>query len=461
MSRRVLPSSRGFAAQPLLPTRVPGVVRALARWAVLSSAAALQGCAADGDGAMSEPDPWLAANCGSNGIPAVLARIDLDEAVEYAGIYGRDPGPVITTNALLMDEVGRACFHATDMDACVIEVGEAQKLEPRCTASSPCPPFLLVTRGDEVTRSSDRADMLALLGTIDTPDEALALAMFEGHTLRCAHEITRMVRGTETLAHEGSIDVRTEWEECGSGVFTQTLRVTTDGELVDEGRQMIGGSPCTVGRRPFGLCLQPAAPSRLALGAFFASAAELEAASVYAFERLARELAALCAPAELIAAAALAALDEVRHARTVGALARRWGAEPNTPRVTSLPLRAPFAIAFDNAVEGCVRETYGALVAHHQALAARDPEVRSALAAIAEDETRHSLLSWQVAAWLEPRLPPAEQAALASARAAALHQLQLEREPGLNPREAALIGWPAPHVASTLIAQLGRALQLG
>jgi hypothetical protein len=48
-------------------------------------------------------------------------------------------------------------------------------------------------------------------------------------------------------------------------------------------------------------------------------------------------------------------------------------------------------------------ETYGASLAHHQALCARDPQVRAVMTAIAEDETRHAALSWQVAHWLELR----------------------------------------------------------
>lgn len=62
----------------------------------------------------------------------------------------------------------------------------------------------------------------------------------------------------------------------------------------------------------------------------------MEAASVHAFERLARELDAHAAPQELIAAARAAVLDEMRHARTAGRLARRFGANARAPEVPAL-----------------------------------------------------------------------------------------------------------------------------
>jgi len=56
-------------------------------------------------------------------------------------------------------------------------------------------------------------------------------------------------------------------------------------------------------------------------------------------------------------------------------------------------------VALENAVEGCVRETYGALIATRQAEAASDPVVRRAMRKIAADETAHAALSWDVASF--------------------------------------------------------------
>ena len=133
--------------------------------------------------------------------------------------------------------------------------------------------------------------------------------------------------------------------------------------------------------------------------------ASLEAASVTAFRRLHRQLEAFGAPRELLARVRKAAKDEIRHARTTGALARKYGATPRAPRIAPTS-ESPslFAVALENAREGCVRETYGALVAHLQTTRAADPEVRACMAVIADEETEHAALSWDVAAWLESRV---------------------------------------------------------
>src|SRR5258708_38720960 len=84
------------------------------------------------------------------------------------------------------------------------------------------------------------------------------------------------------------------------------------------------------GSRPAGACLRRAARSS-SRGRWLADAAWMEAASVRAFQRLARELAAHGAPLELVREARRAARDEARHARVMTTLARRHG--ERVPRV--------------------------------------------------------------------------------------------------------------------------------
>jgi hypothetical protein len=189
-----------------------------------------------------------------------------------------------------------------------------------------------------------------------------------------------------------------------------------------------------IGRRPAGLEL-PAPARGLRLGAAFADAAHLEAASVEAFRALAAELGAHGAPADLLERAERAAVDEVRHADVTTELARRFGAEPGgwsaPPRVARAPRRSLEALALENAVEGQVRETFGALVGLWQAAHARDPEVRAALASIAEDEARHGALSWSIAEWARTQLDEAACARVDGAMREALATLasELAREP--------------------------------
>ncbi len=219
----------------------------------------------------------------------------------------------------------------------------------------------------------------------------------------------------------------------------------------------INGIPActgTVGRRPNGL--RPAPRCELgasdAVGAWLAQCARLEAASVRAFRDLHRELEALGAPSALVRAAKRSAWDEVRHTRVVARLARARGAkveraaiakrgrrrEPVTEETRSARV---LALALENAVEGCVRETFGAFVAMKQSAEAKDERVRRAMRGIAEDETRHAALAWGIAAWVEGELEESGRADVGEAMRGAIGVLGCEvRGTGLG--VAAAIGLP-------------------
>ena len=181
---------------------------------------------------------------------------------------------------------------------------------------------------------------------------------------------------------------------------------------------------CFVGRRP--AAFTPTTEHGADLGAHFARAAELEALAVVAFKNLRAELQELGAPSRLLRALSSAARDEVRHARTTQRLALRFGKTVSSPRAFPREPRSIEAIAIENAVEGCVREAYGALSAVWQAHAAADPSVRGALRKIARDEVRHAALSMKVQRWLEPRLDPQGRGRVAEAKRAAVRELRAE-----------------------------------
>jgi hypothetical protein len=107
--------------------------------------------------------------------------------------------------------------------------------------------------------------------------------------------------------------------------------------------------------------------------------------------------------------------DEIRHARVMRSLARRRGGALRDVDVPSLPIRGLEDIARENAVEGCVAETIGAIVATYQAAHARDATVRNALGRIAQDETRHAELAWDVLGWSLARQAPEERQGTLSA----------------------------------------------
>jgi hypothetical protein len=206
-----------------------------------------------------------------------------------------------------------------------------------------------------------------------------------------------------------------------------------------------------VGRRPRGLAVSAPARAVDAVGATLAEMAHLEAASVHAFRRLASELAALRAPRALVRQAERAARDEVRHARTTAGLARKRGAKP-APVVIERGAKKPSLLDFaiENGVEGCVRESFGALVATRQASRARDPEIAQAMKTIAKDETRHAALSWAIARWVAPRLRAEERARVDAAMERAIASLRVEA--AATPEDVAReLGLPTRGEAEALV----------
>jgi hypothetical protein len=180
-----------------------------------------------------------------------------------------------------------------------------------------------------------------------------------------------------------------------------------------------------------------------AAAAWLARAAFLEAASVDAFRLLRRDLAALGAPRRLLRAASRAARDEKRHARRMRSLARRSGqTPPPASRVTATTLPTLEAMATENAVEGCVREAFGALIACYQAARATDRELAAAMRRIAVDEARHAALALRIDAWARPRLDRKARARMDLAHEEAVNELLHEMETSVAPR--ARLGLPDP-----------------
>ena len=208
--------------------------------------------------------------------------------------------------------------------------------------------------------------------------------------------------------------------------------------------------PCGTGRRPEGFAQPTETRAPSALGRWWADVAALESASVDAFSILRAELDAHGAPKRLLRAAERAAKDEVRHARVTESIARRYGGAPRRTRIARRDVRPLEAIAKENAAEGCVRETFGSLVAMWQARAAGDPRVRAAMKRIAKDEARHAELAWQVARWLDTQLDACARERVRAARQAAIDGLkaELRQEPAAALVEHA--GLPTARQASVL-----------
>jgi hypothetical protein len=194
------------------------------------------------------------------------------------------------------------------------------------------------------------------------------------------------------------------------------------------------------------------------LGGWLAASAHLETASIDAFEILATELGAHRAPPILIRAARAATADERRHANAISQLASRRGAVPPAVYVNRGPVRDIEAVARENAVEGCVRETYAALLACRQAQAATDPAIRSVMAGIAHDETRHAALAWAVDRWSQALLAPAARRRVCEARREAIERLLEVTFAGLSRDDRAQAGLPDEDEAARMSRKLGAQL---
>ena len=205
---------------------------------------------------------------------------------------------------------------------------------------------------------------------------------------------------------------------CGVPTFACTALTTTTPTILK------CTMPCT-GRRPDGLTdVESYCDDEL--GQYFSEIAHLEAASVAAFRALGRQLTRFGAPRSLRQAVRQAARDEIHHARLGRRLAERFGGRYVSPSVSAKRDVTLETVARENAVEGCVRETYGALLAKYQAHQAADPEVRKAMRQIARDETRHAAIAWAIARWVEPRLDADARQRVHAARNKAVLDLMSE-----------------------------------
>jgi hypothetical protein len=402
--------------------------------------------------------------CGPGGMPSLSSLIPA-MPVDYMEFRlfneGTQGAPMTTAST------GTPCATATDKTACTNEL--ASILETNSGFVSSCGfdgcsyRVLIATRGNQVIVVKDKATLDTFLAPYDTESEAVLAVMTTGKFVSCGDKSEGAVKsvsgGFEVVGTAGST--------CGGmGVYQYRYSVDSQGALSElEKAQLKAGDPnCAIGRRPAGFVQDARKGNRRVnaacrpLGRHFAESARLEAASVTAFRVLRSELAAHGAPLRLIRAASRAARDEIRHTQMTTRLARRHGAAPLLPAVEKLPIRTLEAIALENAVEGCVRETYGALVAMWQARRARDRGIARAMTRIARDETRHATLSWEVAKWALPHLSQTSREKIDAARRAAIATLRTELLSAPAPELVHDAGMPAVSDALNLLTQLEQRL---
>ena len=336
-------------------------------------------------------------------------------------------------------KVGTACASATDPVACAAELGAFDPTTPYWSGCQGfCPPFpayqVRTTKSSTVSVVGKREDVKKAFLPIDRPTEAAA-AVQAIHSVGCEQGKNNVLKNGD-----GSYDVKVIEFQCSQlpgdpskSVNTRdeiAYRVTRDGTISEVARVRVKeeknefGCP-VAGRKPMGL-LPANQNGGSCAGQYFAKMAHLEAASVVAFSHMVEELRAHGAPEELVSRAIAAIADEHRHADAIGALAHEHGARVSEVVTAPTQMRSLLEMAIENRREGCVRETYGALLAHYQAHASTDVSVKHAMSRIAQDETLHAALSWDLDAWLVSKLDVTDLEKLRAAEREAIRDLAVE-----------------------------------
>lgn len=209
------------------------------------------------------------------------------------------------------------------------------------------------------------------------------------------------------------------------------------------------------GRMPNGLITDnEQAANQTSIARYLANMATMETAAITAFEYLVRELTAYGAPESLIAHAKQAVSEEKRHAEMAGLLAKAHGAKASPVQVEDFMLRSLYEIALENAVQGCVNETFAAACGLWQSEHATMPAFKQVIAHITDEEMGHAALSWDIHEWLMPQLTDSQQLRINKAQAEAIEAIVTDFKQKGDPAQQAAFGLPDETGANAIFAQL-------
>lgn len=227
---------------------------------------------ADGDDGGANPGvpPGMTAVSCTNGGFSFTKGITPATPVDFVGYRVEttkprfeDGGFVAVWSATLGQDVsGTVCKSAADVPACEAAFAQFRQIGNECDGvpivlqeapSKAAAPkqegdcslgYLVVTRGTDFQRIDSIDKLRELLGTIDTPEEALLLARESGEILSCAPATPTSYRALEG----GGFEVRApQGTRCG-GVTDgyRTVRVGSDGTvvLIDEDAQAAATRGC-------------------------------------------------------------------------------------------------------------------------------------------------------------------------------------------------------------------------
>jgi hypothetical protein len=375
-------------------------------------------------------------------------------------IPGPEPCTATTSADRFLREAkwGNSCAPAPNPYACADDL--ACRLAPTGWVRgedswAPSYLFFVTVRRGVFTLVTTRAELLDVLGSIDTIEKALLLVALDVRS-------RTKVLGYRVVAGAIEVFIRGGGACSQEIAFEAVVRVTPNGTATEVERKNLDTRipACFEGRRPLGLRDCPVGGIVQGLGDYLAEAAHLEAAAVIAFEQLANSLWLFGAPDSLLRRVAIAKADEARHADMMRGLAVAHGITPKAVDVVVERAHTLESLAIDNVIEGCVRETYAALRAMWQSTHATEQKIRAALSVIAKEEASHAELSWAVADWLETKLEPPARQRVRAARDQALEDLERELATDPHPSVEELAGMPNARTSRRLLREMVARLEL-
>ena len=118
-----------------------------------------------------------------------------------------------------------------------------------------------------------------------------------------------------------------------------------------------------------------------------------------------------------------------------------------------VPERSLYELALDNAVEGCIFESFSALKAQYQAQYATDQRILTTMKVIARDETNHAQLAWDIHHYLMAQLDESERLQILEAQREASQQL-IEQTRIDSSRNNAAFGAPPLELVQSFVRQV-------
>lgn len=188
-----------------------------------------------------------------------------------------------------------------------------------------------------------------------------------------------------------------------------------------------------------------------------------EHASIASFARLALDLLAHGAPADLIARVTEAQADEVRHAQaafSIASAALGTAVGPGALAIPQGPTPTLAQLAADTVRDGCLNESIAAAEAMVRLTGAAPGPIADALRQVVEDEARHAILARDLVAWAVERGGEEVAEAVTAAWQAGLDAPAYVADERVAP-EVGLCGAPALRVAHAQVRQAVWAPEVG